>query len=324
MCSECGNDVPTCSFCGVSCFGDCSDPDSCPSCWMDQNDPMEMAMEFDEDALEECMNSDCRCVCHDDFYEDVGVRLEAGVHFSEEEDPPFVREGVFPFLELAGELREKIYGYAFLQDGNRRKSEYHRGTIHTALLRTCRQIYKEAANLPLTLNTLNFKSALMGLNYLGFFLNPGQHNLITSIHVEFPYYEFSNLSWELLFRQLSKLPISHLSLTIKGPCSKEMFLGHSCFISRFEQHLKDVKSFDVVLGSASITKKVKEEIQEEMRAALIKGYKRPKNAKAKSKTKREATSEIGDPKPAKRFKKAAPKVGNTALTFYRQKFNYHP
>ena len=292
---------------------------------MAQSEPMAMDLDYDEDAHEECMDEDCTCECHDDFYEEIGVRFEAGVRkFEEEDGPPFIRKGVFPFLKLAGELREKIYSFAFLQDGNRRNSQYHRGTIHTALLRTCRQVYKEAANLPLTLNTLNFKTALWGLNYLGFFLKPGQHDLVTSVHIEFPYYEFSTLSWELLFRQLSKLPIAHLGLTIKGRYGKETFLGHTCFINRFTAYLKDVKSFDVVLGSASITKKVKEEIQEEMRATLIKGYKkRPKKAKAKPKEKRDATSENGDTKPAKKFKKAAPKVGRTFTFIHKRQTDYH-
>ena len=257
----------------------------------------------DDDTIDECEDAGCGCECHDDMHHDLGMRLEHGAWKIKEEDgPPFVRKGVFPFLQLPGELREKIYGFVFLQDGNRRNSSYHRGTIHTALLRTGRLIYQEAGNLPLSLNTLNFSSALYALNFFGFLLMPLQEYLVTSIHIEFFYHEFSSPSWELLLCQLGKMPITQLSLTIKGGYTKEAFLGHKCFTARFTAEMKNIESFNVTLGSGLITRSVKEEIQEEMREAVVKGYKRPK--KAKPKTKRGIGSESGDKKPAKKAKKA--------------------
>ena len=303
MCSDCEEEEPICSFCGDTCWGHCDDPDTCSSCWVYKNDPIGIHLDdYDEDMMEVCMDEGCHCECHDDMHDDMGMRFENGVWKFEDDGPPFVRRGVFQFLKLPGELRQKIYGYAFLQDGDRRKSTYHRGTIHTALLQTCRQIYQEAGNLPLTVNTLNFASALYALNYLGFFLLPSQKDLITSIHVEFFYPEFSTASWELLLCQLAKVPISHLSLTIKGRYTEEAFLGHKCFPNRFAAVMKNIKTFDVNIGSSLITKKVKAEIREEMRETLIKGYKRTK--KVKSNTKRSAMSENGDKKPAKKAKKA--------------------
>ncbi|KAK4696366.1 hypothetical protein P7C71_g1534, partial [Lecanoromycetidae sp. Uapishka_2] len=68
----------------------------------------------------------------------MGIRFEAGVQYYEDDGPPFERKGVFPFMELPGEIREKIYGYTFLQEGLQRQhpSTKHRGFIHTNLLRT--------------------------------------------------------------------------------------------------------------------------------------------------------------------------------------------
>ena len=311
MCSDCEADEPQplCGFCGETCYGSCGDIDQCQSCWIQKNDHMCDYYDdtLDEETMDECMDSGCRCACHDDLRQDMGLRFEHGVWKDEDtEGPPFIRKGVFPFLKLPAELRDKVYGFALLQDGNRRSSPYHRGTIHTALLGTGRQVYREAVNMPLSLNTLNFSSALYALNFLGFLLVQEQASLITSMHIEFFYHEFSSPSWELLMRQLAKMPISHLSLTVKGRCWKEAFLGHTCFPGRFAAVLKNVKAFDIKFGSALITQKSKDEIQEEMRETLIKGYKRPK--KAIPKTKRGAASDAGDKKPAKKAKKVAQKV----------------
>lgn len=270
--------------------------------------------DFDDESHDDCMDETCRCECHDDEYAEMGLRIENGVVMFEDKDgPPYVRKGVFPFLQLPGEIREKIYGYAFLQAGARRKSPnaYHRGTIHTAILGTCRQIYKEASHLPLSLNTLNFSSAIYTLDFLGFSLAPTQKALMTSIHVEFYFQEFPTTSWQLLLKQLAKMPITHLGLTIKGGYSKEAFLGHKCFANRFASAMKGIKSFDVILASGMFSKKIKEDIQEEIREILIKGYKRPNEPK--SKTKRNSTSEPdGSKKPTKKVKK--PLVSSTFIS----------
>lgn len=163
------------------------------------------------------MEEECACNCHEDVWEDLGYRFEAGVQkYVYEDGPPYKREGRFPFLKLPGEIREKIYGYSFLQNGKQRKCTSHRGSIHTALLGTCRQIYKEAHHLPLTINKLCFASPLFAHDFLGFLLAPTQRDLMTSMHIEFHMREFVDLSWLPLMRELVKMPITHLTLTVKG------------------------------------------------------------------------------------------------------------
>lgn len=266
-------------------------------------------IDFDEDLLDECMGNHCACKCHADLYDDIGIHFEAGVQIcDDDEGPPYEREGVFPFLTLPGEIREKIYGFAFLQDGKQRKTASHRGSIHTALLGTCRQIYNEARHLPLTINKLCFGSPLFAHDFLGFLLAPTQRDLVTGMHIELYIYDFSNSSGQLLMRELVKMPINHLGLTIKGRIFKQQVSGHTCFIDRFKV-LKGLKTFDFILTSAFIEDEDKKEIQEEMREKLIKGYVRPKELK-KSKGKRTASSDVvaDARKGTKKAKKANPTV----------------
>lgn len=265
-----------------------------------------MEMTFGDDMEEEidaCMDETCRCECHDAMYAEIGMRFEHGAVWYEDDDRyEYVREGEFPFLELPGEIRDKIYGYAFLQDGTRRdeSTRCHRGSIHTALLGTSRQVYREAGHLPLSVNTINFSSPLYGLDFLGFSLVPKQKELVTSVHVEFDYADIPTPSWRLLIKHLAKMPITNLILTIKGRYSKDAFLGHKCFAQLFAD-MNGIESLDIVLCSKLLGTKAKEEIQEEMRETIIEGYKRPLKEKKK---KRNATSETGDKKPVKKLKKA--------------------
>lgn len=266
---------------------------------------------YDDGELEdECMEEKCTCNCHEDLWNDLGYRIEAGILKNVGDDePPYEREGVFPFLELPGEIREKIYRLSFLQDGNQRKSASHRGSIHTALLGTCRQIYNEARHLPLTINKLCFSSSLSAHDFLGFLLAPTQRDLVTSMHIEFHMRDFSNSSWQLLMRELAKMAITHLGLTVKGGIPKEQLSGHTCFTNRFKV-LKSLKTFDLILASAFIKVKDKKDIQEEMREALVKGHKRPKQLK-KSKPKRAASS---DPVTDSRRATKKAKNGNTSVS----------
>ena len=316
MCWRCEEeDEPTCSYCGDSCFGSCGDPDVCPCCWFYKNTSSPWDDMDGDEALDECIETDCNCKCHEDVNDVLGIRFEAGVRYDRGEDgPPYEHKGVFRFLSLPGEIREKIYGFAFLQDGERRKSQFHRGTIHTSLLRTCRQVYREAANLPLTLNKLSFNSPLFALDFLGFQLAPTQRHLVTGMHVEYHISEFGVSSWQLLIRELVKMPLTHLGLTIKGGYPKELLLDHHCFTDRFKK-LKQLKSFDLVLGSGMITEVDKDDLVEEMRTRLIKGYIRPQKAKT-SKNKRAATSN-SDTKPmapSKKAKKGHAKVSTLPST----------
>ena len=261
--------------------------------------------DFDDDSLDDCLATDCTCNCHEDMWEDLEYRFEAGVLKStDEHGPPYERTGVFSFLKLPGEIREKIYGFSFLQDGKQRKSASHRGSIHTALLGTCSQIYNEARHLPLTINKLCFSSPLHAHDFLGFFRTPAQRALITSMHIEFHMREFASSSWQVLMRELAKMPIHHLGLTVAGGIPKEQLSGHTCFTNRFKV-LTGLKTFDLILGSALIKMKDKKDIQEEMREKLIEGYVRPKEPK-KAQTKRPASADIvaGSRKATKKTKKA--------------------
>ena len=127
MCSDCDSEHEfphfICQVCGTYCEGLCQDPDTCPTCWHWKNDPTAMVDDVDTDIQSFCIDEDrCLCTCHDDVYEDMGMRYKHGAWFDDEEDPVFVRKGVFPFLKLPGELRDRIYGFAFLQDGCQRKT----------------------------------------------------------------------------------------------------------------------------------------------------------------------------------------------------------
>ena len=285
-----------CSFCGTECWGRCEDPDTCVSCWLEKHDDTGMSMieDLEEDVkLDRCIEFGCLCKCHDDVYNEGVTRYENGVWKDDLDDPPYDRTGVFPFLKLPGEIREKIYGYAFLKDGNRRKTlhSFHRGTIHTSLLSTCRQVYKEAGNLPLSLNQLDLPNAMSGIDFLGFSLSFNQKHLCTSVNIELGYHELHGKSFEILFRELGKLPLSHLRLVIKGGYPKEAFSGYKCFTSRMVDNIKGLKSFEVLLGSYVMTEQDKEDIQEEMREALMPGHKPPKQPKS-SKGKRKATTDL--------------------------------
>lgn len=314
MCSECGEvHEPLCSYCGESCYGDCEDPDVCPSCWSPANyDPLVFNDdEYFETAFDDCMEEKCICQCHLKFFEAKRWWVEAGVLKKEDvHGPPYMREGVFPFLKLPGEIRDKIYSYAFLQDGKQRKCASHRGTIHTALLGTCRQIYDEAHHLPLTINQLWFDSPIFAHDFLGFLLAPTQRHLVTGMHIEFYIGDFSNSSWTLLLRELTKVAITHLGLTVKGKYPKEAVSEHVCFTNRFKV-LKSLTTFDLIMTPSSISKGEKKDIQETMRESLIKDYVRPKQLK-RSKAKRTASTE-GNEGPTKQAKKA--KKGNSMTKY---------
>ncbi|CAF9934442.1 hypothetical protein IMSHALPRED_009721 [Imshaugia aleurites] len=305
MCSECGQDgAPICDYCGDACFGRCGNPDACRSCWLYNSFP-EFEDYDDDDELDKCIEESCACHCHEALWDDMEYRFDAGVRKCfEEHGPPYERQGVFPFLKLPGEIREKIYGYSFLQYGKQRRSPSHSGSIHTALLGTCRQIYNEAGHLPLTINKLCFGSPLFAHDFFGFQLAPTQRDLVTGMHIEFHMGEFSSSSWQLLMRELVKMPINHLGLTVKGGVPKEHFSGHTCFTNRFKV-LKGLKTFDLILASAFIKDEDKKGIQEEMREKLIKDYARPKDQK-KSKAKRVASTDVvaGSGKATKKAKKA--------------------
>ena len=294
-----------CGYCGEVCFGCCDDPDTCTSCWYEKHvGPDLIDWEEEDEALDTCVASDCSCECHDSFYEDLGWRFEAGVRYKDDDEPPHERQGVFPLLKLPGEIRDKIYGFAFLQAGIRRHCQYHRGTIHTALLSTCRQVYKEAGHLPLSLNTLEFDGPLSALDFLGFKLIPTQRDLVKGLNIEYHCQLFGYPPWKPLMRELVNMSITHLGLTIKGPYNKDLLVDHQCFTNRF-QELKDLQTFDMSICSAMIPSKDKPDMVETIRERLINGYVRPKDKK-KCKPKRPISRDsnaLGNMPSAKKLKK---------------------
>ena len=267
MCSDCVEEELPCQYCGEECYGSCDDPDTCPSCWISEFD----VYTADDSSEDDCSEQGCRCNCHPRGEDNEVHEL-------------FKRKGVFRLLDMPLETREKIYGYAFSQYGNQRISANHRGTIHTELLGTCRQVYSEARHLPLTLNRLCFPGPLEAHDFLGFKLAPTVKNLFTGLEIEFHYHE---AGWPSFLQQLAKIPIIHLGLTVKGGYPAEFIQDYPYLVSRFTV-LKSLKSFNLKLASYRISAKANKEIQEEMRAVLIEGYvprnlKRGKNKSARAK-----------------------------------------
>ena len=119
-------------------------------------------------------------------------------------------------------------------------------------------------------------------------------------------------SWQLLLERLTtKVSINHLSLTINGGMQKEAFLGHTCFANRLADHIKGIKTFDLVLMSRNIPRADKDEIQEQMREVLIAGYKQSKQAKLRAK--RSSTDDDTGKKPVKKTKTATRIVRKMAI-----------
>lgn len=154
MCSDCGE--IQCSYCGEDCGGCCPDDETCPLCWT-----MDHYGEADEEAWDYCAETDCDCSCHDDMdrLDRICVESMMGENVDETEMDTVMdaaghvtkpktnqtAQGIFPFMTLPTELRNKIYKYVLKQSGDLRKrsTPFLKGTIDTAILYTCRQINRE-------------------------------------------------------------------------------------------------------------------------------------------------------------------------------------
>jgi len=276
MCSDCEDFDPECSYCGLSCGGSSEDLDKCPSCWMQEIfDGYDPAPCFERDD-----GVECKCDCHEEDIEawkDVsGIPEEMYEQINEDLSKmynPKLQPGVFPFLKLPGELRDKIYHYHLKAYGHRRKSTYYKGTVDTALLGTCRQINKEARHLPLSINMLSFVSPFQAYRFLGFKVQPAQKQLIKSVHVDvhgiqdfhatFAHYLVVELA------KLSSLSLSHLSITLQGRIEADWFTKDRCFeICLLE--VKGLASFDLIIGSRVIKDVTKGKIVDALRKKLLK------------------------------------------------------
>ncbi|KAL9629680.1 MAG: hypothetical protein Q9164_006771 [Protoblastenia rupestris] len=167
--------------------------------------------------------------------------------------------------------------------------------------------------MPLNINRLCYATPVDALEFLGFCLAPSVRSLFTGLDIELRYVDWPADACVAALRQLAKMPIAHLGLTVKGVYFAEAFRGRSCFVKRIAV-LKNLKSFDLRLASSYGPYKIKKEIEEEMRCKLIKGYARKadidKEGKA-AKVKRSASSET-DTK-AHNSKKKAKKSRQTRL-----------
>ena len=264
MCWECEDDT-VCWYCGNECYGTCDDPDKCPTCW--PLGPVDI-LEAEFDEAESCLGDVCDCECHK-IIREADILLDNELDLPEHPSNVHAIEGIFPFLSLPGEIREKIYGLVFAQKGNQRFGQYHRGHIHTALLQTCRQINQEARHLPLKFNQISFPSPYQAVEFVGFKLKPRMYDLITKIHIEYHMYQDLHHAWCTLIPVLEKMKITHLALTIKGPVTENYIKGHTCTTERFKgmKHLKTVK---VEIPSAILTAKTKTECIEYITKKLIK------------------------------------------------------
>ncbi|MCJ1338048.1 hypothetical protein MMC09_003333 [Bachmanniomyces sp. S44760] len=179
-------------------------------------------------------------------------------------------KGIFPFLQLPGEVREQIYPLVFAQAGPHRHSNNYRGTISTNLLATCRQIHNEAGHLPLALNRLWFASPFAAFNFFGFQLQPHQARLVTSLRLDINGAEEAESSCLLLLlRQLGKLEITSMEVIMKGRINHTYFIDYDCFIPKFCP-LKTLERFDLVIPSGLIHKNQKKRILHDARKVLLK------------------------------------------------------
>lgn len=267
MCSDCSDHEPECSFCGINCMGECEDPDRCPSCWNEEY--------YGDYDIENCVGIDCDCDCHENDFEDAQHMFSVGVFpdfISSEEVitiKPKLRPGVFPFLKLPGELRNKVYHWNMKQYGEARRVPFFKGRIDTALLRTCRQINKEARHIPLSINTLSFVNPFHAYRFLGFGVVPSQKNLLKSVHVDVHGLgDFHGLFSGYLLPELAKISLMHLSVTLQGRIEVDWFTKIKCLEKCLSQ-VKGLTSFDLVIGSGVILGPKKDKIVDALRKKLV-------------------------------------------------------
>lgn len=281
----------------------------CNVCWRRAEDDFpESDISFDEE-LDHCLELACQCECHDDFLEGCDLRFEGGVLWSlDEYDFPSKRAGIFPFLSLAPELRKRTYGYTFIQEGLVRSSQYHRGTIHTALLRTCRQVYKEAGNLPLMLNRPSFNDHVGILNFVGFCLTPKTRMHVTKVQLEMDIEDMHRPLWQQAVRRLKTLPITQLGVTFRGGYTFGTIMEHQCFLKLFAE-FNQLQNFNPTFASAKIDQLDKTRLIEEFRSIVLQ---QTRNVEPSDRSSERLTNgNRTPPKSVKRTKRSANKVMNS-------------
>ena len=154
-------------------------------------------------------------------------------------------------------------------------SPYHRGSISTALIKTCKQIHYEAHYLPLTLNRLSFRNPLSAYVFCIFDYSPTTPltNLITSIDIEYSYFAPNHVVWQVLIAELAKRKLKHLGLTIAGGIIKQSIFENEGFIERFLPLRGSLTSVDMRIGSDFVTRFEGKDCVEWVRRMLLRGGK---------------------------------------------------
>lgn len=253
-----------------------------------------------------CIEDECECNCHGTTIKEI-LADNRDTWWDEPLEEPFERKGAYNFLDIPGEIRMKIYRYAFSQQGEQRQTSAHRGNIHTALLKTCRTVYSEARHLPLTLNRLCLASPLEAFHFLGFRLAPTVRHLITGLDIEFHLFDYASPTFMCLLQELTRMSITHLGLTIKGAYPADVLIGHTCFVNRLRP-FQSLTSLDIKLTSYQVSREQNLMIEEKMRTQVIEGYasRKLKEVEKSSVKKRKAPmeDEVKGRKPDKRPKKS--------------------
>ncbi|KAI9719801.1 MAG: hypothetical protein M1812_003290 [Candelaria pacifica] len=238
---------------------------------------------MDEDSfcelMDECMEHACNCLCHDDergdysewFYSDAENNEKLGADHLAGDKTDETRNGVFPFLKLPTELRDKVYKYALKRSGDLRKrtTPFLRGEMDTAILYTCRQINREARHIPLTINQLSFANSFTAFRFVASAVAPTQKQLVRSLQIDIQgVAELHTESYQCFISELTKMSIKHLSVTLRGAISKEWLVNSTCLKTNLGV-LKGLESFDLIVGCGWIPKDVKDSVSEALRDTLL-------------------------------------------------------
>ncbi|KAI9820193.1 MAG: hypothetical protein M1827_005815 [Pycnora praestabilis] len=254
MCRIC---EPICVYCNQECGGYCNDPEKCPTCWVSEYygnlDSKDSAI------IDACIKNNCACGCHD-WDDDEWALIE-------DEEP---RAGVFPFLQLPGEIRNRIYGYALMASGKKRKSHTFKGKkIETAILKTNRQINKEARHIPLLINELSIVDPFHAEQLLTSIILPQQRQLINRVQVNVQgFIELNSPLFSLFCKELTKVPIPHLRITLRGGIDPDWLFNHSCLENLLSRN-KGMKTFTMEICDANIAATDKVQFDENLRMKIM-------------------------------------------------------
>ncbi|KAI9700848.1 MAG: hypothetical protein M1836_002218 [Candelina mexicana] len=233
--------------------------------------------DFDPQCYLDCQEEDCECQCHEEveglmFHKDENGHTVAGTDHGVKDKPSKTQQGLFPFLDLPTELRDKIYKYALKQSGRHRTSSFLRGRIDTAILYTCRQINLEGStgsSLPLGNNVPSFPNTFSAFHFVASGVAPTQKQLVRSLHVDIQGMgELHTASYQCFLVELSKMSVKHLSITLRGAISEDWLIEAGCLENGLKP-IKGLEKFDLTIGCGYISKKTKDSVVKSLRKALL-------------------------------------------------------